>query len=209
MADYYLFPEQTYNKDGFFGLIPIKYTEFNLFIKNTSGYSLVPIINSSGEVTNLISKGQVRFNLISNLSSNYNLISGVKPLEDLTGKEELQLIQYPEEFSNTTYGSNISQIINYPKSTARINSLIFINPDGVNLIPELPSGYNLIAKTPKDLAGIHRLILYLLAMSLINIFRVGGWRVKARQFVNTQMDNYASVTTSKADYILTHIEKDT
>jgi len=180
MADYYLFPEQTYNKDGFFGLIPIKYTEFNLFIKNTSGYSLVPIINSSGEVTNLISKGQVRFNLISNLSSNYNLISGVKPLEDLTGNQELQLIQYPEEINNiSNYGSSILQIIAY------LNSVY-----------------------PETNYGINNLILYLFLVSVMSSFNVGNWKIKNPPFVNVQIANYVSTNTSKANYRLTHVDRD-
>ncbi len=146
MADYYLYPEQTYNKDGFYGLIPI----------TSNGVNLIPEL------------------------SNYNLITGIEPLEDLVGSQELQLIQYPEELKNiSNYGSNILQIIAY------LNSVY------------TETNY-----------GINNLILYLFLVSVMSSFNVGNWKIKNPPFVNVQIANYVSTNTSKANYRLTHVVKD-
>lgn len=146
MADYYLYPEQTYNKDGFYGLIPI----------TSNGVNLIPQV------------------------SNYNLIAFVEPLEDLVGSQELQLIQYPEELNNiSNYGNNILQIIAY------LNSVY-----------------------PETNYGVNNLILYLFLVSVMSSFNVGNWKIKNPPFVNVQIANYVSTNTSKANYRLTHVDRD-
>jgi hypothetical protein len=137
MSNYYLFPEQIYNKGKFEGLIFQANNGVNLIFQN---------------------------------SSSVNLIDCKYYLQDLTGQEILNLLQYPSGVYLTQLGNYLLQLLLLSQGYSSTNNY-----------------------------GYHNLILWLLLVSFITT-QYGIGMIKVASHVNVQRANYVSKSTSKASY---------